>query len=164
MFVSFEGFVAFEVIALLTRPQFNSHIFRAAHQIFPIWMKVDIVYHSSVFPQRLFTFTCLIVPYFDRSIFTRGRNLSVNRMKSNLRYFRFMPSQLQLFWLSWDCVTHIFSFFFVHGTSVNCASLDDYATFHAVELFFVILKINIILFIRLLKLLTLSLKIHDLFL
>ena len=84
MLMTFQSFVALEIVALLSRPKLDGHILRTACHVLSVGVEVDIVNHASVLSQSLFAFTCFVVPNLDGGILTGRSQLRVNRME---RYF-----------------------------------------------------------------------------
>ena len=69
MFMPLQRLVAFEFLLFVHFPKFNGHVTGATSQIVSRVIIVQVIHHASVLSKSLLTFTCLVVPDFNRSVF-----------------------------------------------------------------------------------------------
>ena len=154
--------VDLEILALFPLPKFDSHIFGTTSQMLSAWMKINEVYHASMFTKSLFAFPGLIVPNFYWGILTGRGKLSIMRMKNNFGHSCPMTFELHFLWLPrywitslaliiWNQLAILWKF------GLNLSSIFRYFFLH-------ILKILHGLLVLFLKLFTLFFQIDYLFL
>ena len=126
------------------------------------WMKINEVYHSSMFTKSLFAFSCFVVPNFYWCILTGCGKLSVMRMKNNFGHSCPMTFKLHFLWLSRNWITSLALIIWnqlaiLWKFGLNLSSILRYFFLH-------ILKVLHGLLVLFLKLFTLFFQVDYLFL
>ena len=146
--MTLKRFVTLEFLFLIEFPKLNGHVAGAWGHVLSIWIEADVVDHASMLSQCLLHVACLVVPNFNRSIFTRTCKLIVHWMENAPRNSSPMTHHLQLLRLSRNCITCIL---FEVVISKLHAWLTYYRSIFS-EIPFHILHVNLVLLINLLQL------------
>jgi len=158
--MTLKCFVTLEFLFLIEFPKLNGHVSGAWGHVLSIWIEADVVDHASMLSQCLFHVASLVVPNFNRSIFTRTCKLIVHWMEYTPRHSRSVAHHLQLLWFSWNCITCTLFEIFVTELSTWLAYYRSIFSEFPLH----ILHINLVLLINLLQLFVIFFNIQQLLL